>query len=199
MTAPPLNVSRETSEKLQQYVAILKRENAVQNLISRATSDDIWVRHIEDSAQLRQFAARAGRWLDVGSGAGLPGIVLALLSDDPIVLCEPRRLRADFLTSVKAEFELNHVEIVQKKVEQVRGRFDYVTARAVASASALFAMTAHLTHNGTTFILPKGRTAQSELDEVRQSWQGSFRLEPSMTSEDASILVATGVRPKGAR
>lgn len=195
----PSNVSRETFEKLQRYITLLEGENARQNLISRAASEDIWVRHIEDSVQLRPFAARPGRWLDVGSGAGLPGIVLAVLSEDPIVLCEPRRLRADFLERVKGELGLNHVEVAQKKAEQIRGRFDYVTARAVASASKLFAMTAHLTHNGTTFILPKGRSAQSELDDVRQSWQGSFRLEPSMTSEDASILVATGVRPKGAR
>jgi 16S rRNA (guanine527-N7)-methyltransferase len=100
---------------------------------------------------------------------------------------------------MKEELDLGHVTVSQKKVEQLRGAFDYVTARAVASASALFAMTAHMTHSGTTFILPKGRSAQSELDEVRRSWQGDFRLEPSTTSQDARILIATGVGPKGAR
>jgi 16S rRNA (guanine527-N7)-methyltransferase len=100
---------------------------------------------------------------------------------------------------VKGELDLGHATVSQKKVEQLRGAFDYVTARAVAPATALFAMTAHLTHNGTTFILPKGRSAQSELDEVRRSWQGNFWLEPSMTSQDARILIATDVGPKGAR
>jgi 16S rRNA (guanine527-N7)-methyltransferase len=192
-------VSRETLDRLRQFVELLKAENTQQNLISRNADDDVWRRHIEDSLQLKRFAQKSGPWLDVGSGGGLPGIVLAIASDDPIVLCEPRRLRADFLERVKEKLDLGHVTVSQKKVEQLRGAFDYVTARAVAPAAALFAMTAHLTHNGTTFILPKGRSAQSELDEVRRSWQGDFRLEPSTTSQDARILIATGVGPKGAR
>jgi 16S rRNA (guanine527-N7)-methyltransferase len=192
-------VSRETLEKLRQFVELLKAENSQQNLISRNADDDVWRRHIEDSLQLKRFADKFGRWLDVGSGGGLPGIVLAIASAQPIVLCEPRRLRANFLERMKEELDLGHVTVSQKKVEQLRGAFDYVTARAVAPAAALFAMTAHLTHNGTTFILPKGRSAQSELDEVRRSWQGNFRLEPSMTSQDARILIATDVGPKGAR
>jgi 16S rRNA (guanine527-N7)-methyltransferase len=192
-------VSRETLDRLRQFVELLKAENTQQNLISRNADDDVWRRHIEDSLQLKRFAQKSGPWLDVGSGGGLPGIVLAIASDDPIVLCEPRRLRADFLERVKEKLDLGHVTVSQKKVEQLRGAFDYVTARAVAPATALFAMTAHLTHNGTTFILPKGRSAQSELDEVRRSWQGNFWLEPSMTSQDARILIATRVRPEGAR
>ena len=174
-------------------------ENQQQNLVAPASIGDIWSRHVDDSAQLFRFRDKPGRWLDIGSGAGFPGIVLALLSDDPITLAEPRRLRADFLETVKGALDLAHVTIVRSKAALLTGRFDYVTARAVAPAGQLFAMTEQLVHDGTLFILPKGRSAQSELAAARASWQGAFRLEQSLTSDEAAIIVAQRVRRRGNR
>ena len=91
-------VSRETFSLLERYVDRLKAANATQNLVSAPTLDAVWERHILDSAQLVRFEPRSpASWIDIGSGAGLPGIVIAILSNGPITLVEPRRLRAAFL------------------------------------------------------------------------------------------------------
>lgn len=190
-------VPRETFERIDRFVSLVVAENKHQNLIGRASVANIFNRHVEDSAQLFRFRELRGHWLDIGSGAGFPGIVLALLSADPITLAEPRRLRAEFLDRVKEELGLTHVTVVRSKAVLLKGRFDYITARAVASVNALLAMTAHLAHDGTIFILPKGKSAQSELAEAQRSWQGEFRLEKSLTSDDAAIIVARHVRRRG--
>jgi len=192
-------VSRETVGLLERYVDALLSENTRQNLIGPASEEDVWARHIVDSAQLLRLAPRAGSWADIGSGAGLPGFVLGILSRQPITLIEPRRLRAEFLERTRSALKLANVTVLQSSAGAATGRFDYITARAVASSEALLAMTAHLAHPGTIFLLPRGRSAQSELDAVTRTWQGGFRLEQSLTSADAAILVASGVRRKGGR
>lgn len=190
------NVSRETSAKLERFATLLLAENQRQNLISRSTEADLWSRHFADAAQLVQLVPAGGRWIDIGSGAGLPGIVVAIFNRAPMTLVEPRRLRAEFLERAVEDLGLAQVAVVQSRAETVTaGKFDVITARAVASVTRLFAITAHLSHGGTHWVLPKGRSAQSELDEARKSWQGAFRLEPSRTDREAQIVVATGVRP----
>lgn len=190
------DVSRETFEKLESYVAFLVQANHRQNLISAATVGNIWVRHIFDSAQLVALTPEAS-WIDIGSGAGLPGMVTAILTGDETTLVEPRRLRMEFLAAVSAKLGLGRVTLVRGKPSKVSGQYGIITARAVTSATELLRMTLHLSHSDTIWLLPKGRSAQKELDEVRLSWQGDFRLEPSRTDEQSSILVAKCVRPWG--
>lgn len=194
------DVSRGTSDKLDRFVALLIEENERQNLVAKSTIDDVWTRHIDDAAQLAAYGARSATWLDIGSGAGLPGIVIAILTGCPMILVEPRRLRAEFLQRAVTTLGLD-ATVVQSKVETVRRPpVDVITARAVASIDRLFGMSAHLSHRGTIWVLPKGRKAKSELDEARKTWQGEFRLEPSRTDPDAQILIASRVRRKsGAR
>jgi len=193
------DVSRETLGMLQTYVDLLVEENGRQNLIARSTLDDVWGRHIADSAQLVRFAPRPdSSWLDIGSGAGLPGLVIAMLSEGPVTLVEPRKLRADFLQRAAASLGLDgRVTVRAAKVERMAGRFDVITARAVAPLSELLGFSHHLSTDKTVWVLPKGKSAQSELDEARRAWQGDFRLEPSRTSGEAAILVASNVRRKG--
>jgi 16S rRNA (guanine527-N7)-methyltransferase len=191
------DVPRETLERLDLFAVLITEENERQNLVARSTIAALWNRHLIDSAQLLRYAPlESGRWLDVGSGAGLPGIVLAILSGEPMVLVEPRRLRADFLSRCVDTLGLAHAEVIRSKVEHVTGSFDVVTARAVATADRLLAMTRHLSHPGTRWILPKGRTGAKELAEARRAWQGRFRAEVSITDPDAVILVAEGVKPR---
>jgi len=191
--ASGLDVSRGTYAKIEAYVALLSEASETQNLISSSSLSDIWQRHILDSAQLLRHAP-PGKWVDIGSGAGLPGIVLAILSSDPITLIEPRRLRIEFLRSVTDRLALTNTAVVQGKASALCTTFDKITARAVAPATEIFALAHHLSRLDTVWILPKGRTAQKELDEARTTWQGDFRLEPSLTDAAASILIATGVR-----
>lgn len=185
-------VSRET--KLAEFVDLLRQSAPNQNLIAPSTLDSIWSRHIVDSAQLLDHAPEAGTWLDIGSGAGLPGLVLAILRDAPIELVEPRRLRTDFLTATAAQLGLGHVVVNTAKVERTEGVVSVVTARAVANLSQLFAMAAHRADKNTVWLLPKGRNAQSEVEEARRSWQGSFHVEPSVTASDSLIVIARGIR-----
>ena len=190
------SVSRETIEKLEGYVALLAAENARQNLVSAATLEQVWERHILDSAQLVQFEPDAGAsWVDVGSGAGLPGLVIACLVAGPITLVEPRHLRAEFLHKVCESLNLR-ANVVCAKAERVEGNFDAITARAVAPLAALLEISAHLSTRNTVWALPKGRSAGAELAEARCTWQGSFHLEASVTDPRSFIVVGTGVRAR---
>ena len=189
-------VSRETFEKLEAFVALLKAENAHQNLVSAGTLDQVWERHIVDSAQLVRFEpAPSASWIDLGSGAGFPGMVIACLVDGSVTLVEPRRLRAEFLHKAAESLRL-HATVLCAKAERVGGSYDVITARAVASLSHLLEISHHLSTGKTVWALPKGRSAQSELAEARRAWQGRFHVERSVTDADSYIVVATGVRAK---
>lgn len=191
------DVSRETLEKLERFAVLIVEANQTQNLVASATLPELWERHIIDGVQLYGLAGRDGSWCDIGSGPGLPGVVIAILGGLPMTLIEPRRLRADFLRCAIGQLGLERVTVEQRKVEQVSGKFDHVTARAVARLGKLFAMANHLAHDGTRWVLPKGESVKSELDEARQTWQGSFRLVPSQTHEKAAIVIAEHVRRRG--
>ena len=191
------NVSRETFEKLERFAALIVETNRSQNLVAATSIPELWERHILDGAQLYGVANSRGNWCDIGSGPGLPGLVIAIIGDVPITLIEPRRLRAEFLRHAIDQLSLTRVVVEQKKVEQVSGRYDHITARAVARLGKLFAMANHLAHEGTRWVLPKGESVKSELDEARQTWQGEFRLVPSQTHEKAAIVIAEHVRRRG--
>ena len=189
-------VSRETFDRLRRYVSLLETENRRQNLVSVSTLDRIWERHILDSAQLVRFEPHAGAsWVDIGSGAGLPGVVVACLVEGPITLIEPRRLRAAFLEATVKELELK-AKVLSAKAERVDGHFDVITARAVASLSELMGICHHLSTKKTVWALPKGRGAQSELADALRTWQGVFHVKRSVTDPESYILVGTGVRAK---
>ena len=196
-----LNVSRETLRLLERFATLVIGGGAAQNLISRSTEERIWARHIADSAQLLPMANLPGDWLDIGSGAGFPGIVIALMQPDrPITLVEPRRLRADFLRSTVTELALSNVTVVEAKGERYSSpAASIISARAVAPLSTLLRQAHHLAEPKTIWLLPKGRTAASELAEARKSWQGDFTLHRSVTDQDASIVVATQVAPRSGR
>ena len=192
-----LDVPRGTMARLEALVNMVREENQRQNLVSRASLESVWSRHILDSAQLVRYAsAWAGRWLDIGSGAGFPGLVVAMLHCSKVVLVEARRSRAEFLGRAASALAIE-VEIVCAKAESLAPRpFDVISARACAPLERLLALGEKFSTPATCWILPKGRSAQSELEAARASWQGDFHLEPSLTDADARIVVATQVRRK---
>lgn len=190
-------VSRETRDRLSHFKALVIDENMRHNLVSPASIADFDSRHLEDGVQLAALG-KPGSWCDVGSGAGLPGIVIAIITGAPMTLIEPRKLRADFLRRAVVELGLD-AEVSERKAERVPDHFDNITARAVAELSKLFAITEHLAQRGTRWILPKGQSAQKELAAAQQSWQGVFTLVPSKTSDAAMIIVAEGLRRRAKR
>jgi 16S rRNA (guanine527-N7)-methyltransferase len=195
-----LNVPREKFARLEAFTALLKSENERQNLVSRGTLDAVWTRHIVDSAQLLQFAPDPeGSWLDLGTGAGFPGLIIGLLHPGPVTLVEERRKRAEFLAQAIEVLGIGPNTTIQAtKIERFESRpFDVISARAFAPLDRLFELSHSFSTAKTRFILPKGRNAASELDAAKASWQGDFRLEESLTDADARIIVAERVSPKG--
>lgn len=185
------SVSRETLAKLELFEAELIRENRRQNLIARSTEAEFWTRHLLDSAQLTEYILPTAKTcLDVGSGAGLPGIVLASMTNAECTLVEPRRLRAEFLLRVASKLNLtDRIEIRCAKIEKIaRRRFDVITARAFASLSNTLKATQHLAWPETIWLLPKGRNAQTEIAETTSIWNARFELLPSRTSSEGCIV-----------
>ena len=189
-------VSRETFEKIGAYLALLREESRRQNLVSASTLEHAWERHILDSAQLVRYESFDGvAWADLGSGAGLPGIVVACLVSGPVTLVEPRRLRAEFLHKTCESLDLG-AAILPVRAERVEGKFGMITARALAPLGQLLKISAHLSTGKTVWALPKGRSARAELAEARRAWQGDFRVEPSVTDVASFVVVGTEVRAK---
>ena len=190
-------VSRETFSLLEAYIERLKTANTTK-IWFRRDVDDIWGRHILDSAQLVASSRRPVRHGSIiGSGAGLPGISIAALVEGPVTLVEPRRLRVTFLEETVAQSGLaDRVTVLASKIENIRGQFDVITARAVAPLGRLLGMGLHLAHSGTIWALPKGKSADSELAEAQRNWQCDARSETSCTDPNAAILVLSKVKAK---
>lgn len=201
MNAPQglVDVPRETSERLEAFIKFLRSESERQNLVSRASLDEVWTRHVLDSLQLLRLAEpHATSWLDLGTGAGFPGLVLAAVHKARFTLAESRKLRVDFLRQGASILGVSdRVEVVGTRVEAMLPMpFDVISARAFAPLDRLLAVALPFSTAKTRWILPKGRNAKSELEAARSSWQGDFRLEPSRTDPEAHIIVAEGVKRK---
>ncbi len=194
-----VSISRETKNKLVQFVGALIEENGCQNLISATTIPVIWTRHIVDSAQLLLLRSTAtnGPWLDLGTGAGFPGVVIGILTDEPIILVESRRKRFEFLHRQIEALGLQNVRIHGGRLETLETKsVGVISARAFAPLSRLLPLAHRFSRKDTVWLLPKGRTVREELESVRSSWQGVFHVKPSLTDAEAAIIVATGVSPR---
>ena len=191
-------VSRETLDRLDAYVLLLRAANHEQNLIAASTAgESLWLRHIADSAQLIPLAAgHRGAWVDLGSGPGLPGLVVAILDSGRMVtLVESRRRRCDFLAHVIDELGLGgRVTVVDQRVEQLPPHaYAVISARAFAPLPRLLTKAQHLAGKNTLWLLPKGQNAVNELCTIPLAWQRLFHVEPSLTDVDARILVGEGL------
>lgn len=181
--------------KLERFVDMLVAENERQNLIAASTIPTIWVRHIADSAQLLSLDMSAGEglWIDLGSGPGLPGLVVAILSARPMLLVESRKRRCDFLRAVVGELHLKHVEVAEAPLERVATRPALtISARAFAPLDKLLDLSARFSTESTQWLLPKGRNAVKELALLPQPWQRMFHVEQSRTDAESQILVGRG-------
>jgi 16S rRNA (guanine527-N7)-methyltransferase len=187
--------SAEQWARLDRFVDLLVSESTQQNLIASSTVPTMWVRHIADSAQLLALDQRDGDglWIDLGSGAGLPGLVVAILSPRPMLLVESRKRRCDFLRSVAADIGLAHVEIVEAPLERIETRSAAtISARAFAPLDKLLDLSARFSTESTRWLLPKGRNAVKELALLPEPWQRMFHVEQSRTDAESQILVGTG-------
>lgn len=181
---------------MYRLVDIIAKEASEQNLVAPSTLPAIWSRHIVDSAQLLSYAPADGDglWLDIGSGAGFPGLVIAGLTTRRVILVEPRKRRADFLERATDQLGLrDRVEIRCAQVQAVTVPALIISARAVATLGNLFDWASGCASSPTRWILPKGRSARDEVAVARQGWHGVFHVEHSITDPESLIVLASGV------
>lgn len=198
-TVANLNVSRETIERLEQFAELTRKWNPSINLVAKSTIADLWTRHIVDSAQLFQFAPEStARWTDIGSGGGFPGIVLAAISVEKspqiqFSLIESDQRKATFLRTAARELGLK-VTVIADRVEKAEAQnADVLTARALSSLSDLFPyVIRHLSPSGMA-VLPKGKSYAEEIQVAQADWHFEVTSQPSMTDEQARILVVKDI------
>ncbi len=188
-------------ERLEQLVEMLVLENVNQNLVSAASLDEVWRRHIVDSAQLLRFVPRetsagdSGVWLDLGTGAGFPGLVIAALRPEmEVLMVESRARRIDWLDRACEELDLPQAVVLGQRLELVETRkVDAISARAFAPLDKLLALSARFSTGRTIWLLPKGRSAAQELamltPKALSGRRHTFHVEQSLTDTEAGILV----------
>jgi 16S rRNA (guanine527-N7)-methyltransferase len=184
-------VSRETLSRLEAYVGLLREWNVRHNLVSASSLEDIWGRHVWDSAQLVPLIPAVGKTLaDFGSGAGFPGLVLAelLRGRVAVTLYEATRKKADFLAAAAATMELA-VSIRNLRIESaLAAKFDVLTARAVAPLDRLLGYAQPLCHKTSVCLFLKGQNLASELTAARKHWKIDAVQHPSVTDPSGVVL-----------
>ena len=181
--------------RLGDFAHMVEMESARQNLVSASTLPMIWARHVVDSAQLVPLAANVdGPWVDVGTGAGFPGIIAGILSGLPTILIEPRRRRVKFLQDAVERLGLAAtISVLGSKIETAKLKAGIISARAVAPISGLLESAAHAARKDTLWLLPKGRSAREEVAQAKLSWHGTFHVEQSITDSTSLIVIASGI------
>ncbi|MFC0206234.1 16S rRNA (guanine(527)-N(7))-methyltransferase RsmG [Novosphingobium soli] len=193
-------VDKAATVRLENLVALLSAENQRQNLVSAASLEQVWLRHIVDSAQLLAHVPRgtSGAWMDLGTGAGFPGLVIAALRPETaVLLVESRTRRIEWLSRAAAEIGLTNVRVCGQRLEAVETRpVSVISARAFAPLDRLLELSARFSTRDTLWLLPKGRSAKQELEDLR-TWRHAFHVEQSITDPQAGIIVGTLAGGKG--
>lgn len=197
-------VSRETFERLQAFEQLFLKWNRSINLAAPSTLDDVWRRHVLDSAQLARIAPAATRWVDLGSGGGFPGLVLGfLLTERPgasIALVESNRKKASFLQTVIGQFDLP-ARVVARRIDDSYGLVsapEIVTARALAALPDLLDLSAPWLTKGGRALFHKGRDYRAEVEESTHRWSFDLVEHSSMTDAEGVILEITELRRRPA-
>lgn len=199
------NVSRETAERLDAYVRLLFDWQTRMNLVARSTLPQVWTRHVADSLQVLDLAPGAQRWVDLGSGAGFPGMVVACaLADRPdaqVHLVESIGKKCAFLREVAtvtgAPVHVHNVRI-EDSADRFRNDVDVVTARALAPLKTLCGYAAPLLKSGAQALFLKGQDVDAELTEAAKYWKMDATLEHSRTDPHGRIVVIRRLRRRTA-
>jgi 16S rRNA (guanine527-N7)-methyltransferase len=198
-------VSRETLRRLDLYVEALLSWREKTNLFALSTIPHLWTRHIADSLQLLDLAPNARIWVDLGSGAGFPGLAIACaLADTPgaqVHLVESTGKKTTFLREaarLTGAPAVIHTERIEKFVESFGGRADVVTARAVAPLKSLLDQSVSLLKTGTLGLFPKGQDVDAELTEATKYWNIKVNLAPSRTDSKGRVVVVHALERRAA-
>jgi 16S rRNA (guanine527-N7)-methyltransferase len=203
--AEAFKVPRETIHRLERYAELLAHWQKTTNLVAPSTVPALWSRHFADSAQLAKLAPEARLWLDLGSGAGFPGLVVAIINagkaDFRMHLVEANRKKGAFLAEVARASEAP-VTVHVERIEALAARAgeimpDVISARALAPLPQLLTLVAPFFGANTRGLFLKGREAESEIEAARGAWSFDARLHPSMTAADAHVVEITNLAARG--
>ncbi len=185
-----LNVSRETIEKLKIFHDTLIKWNKIHNLIGESTSSEIWHRHILDSAQLIKYISddTSQKIVDFGSGAGFPGLVIAIIKDIPVVLIEANEKKCFFLKEIQRKLNLK-VDICASRIENIPDlKSDLITARALDELESLLSYASyHLKTNGKCLFL-KGKEVGDEIENAQKKWHFNLLRHQSLVDKKSYVL-----------
>lgn len=197
-------VSRETLDRLALYESLLRHWQKSINLVAPDSLSDIWHRHFADSAQLLPLAPGTRHWLDLGSGAGFPGMIVAILlanRDARVHLCESSAKKCAFLAEVArktgAPVEIHQTRIESFVLGSTVAGVEVVTARALAPLSQLLDLSAPLLCRGARGLFLKGRRTGDEIAQARRAWTFDVRLHDSLTDPEGRIVGITGLKRGG--
>jgi 16S rRNA (guanine527-N7)-methyltransferase len=188
-------VSRETWERLEQFVDLLLKWQSSTNLIASSTVPALWTRHVADSLQLVPIVPNVHRWIDLGAGGGFPGLVIACaLAGKPgaeVHLVESVQKKTAFLRAAAHELSLPaivHAQRIEDFVTATTERYDVVTARALAPLDRLIGYAIPLLKRGAVGLFPKGQDVEAELTQAAKSWTIEADLVPSKTDPRSRIV-----------
>ena len=189
-----IDVSRETQDELDRYAALLRRWSAKINLVAPSTLDSLESRHIADSLQLADIARSDGTWCDLGSGGGLPGLVVAIARPDiHVTLIESDTRKAIFLQTVARELNLSATVLAERIEKAEPAGADIVSARALAPLDRLIPLAVRHGRPDTTYVFPKGERYGQEIDRARTSFRFDVDVRPSITDKGAVILLLENI------
>jgi 16S rRNA (guanine527-N7)-methyltransferase len=194
-----INVSRETLHRLETYAALLEKWQAKINLVGPATLPDLWRRHFLDSAQLLPLLpAATGTLADLGSGAGFPGLVLAIMTDWRVHLLDSDQRKCAFLRQVALDCGvLDRVTIHARRIEQVTGLLaDVVTARACAPLGELLDLAEPFIGEKGTGLFLKGAQAEEELTQAQRRWTMRLDRRDSISDPAGKLLIVSQLKRK---
>ena len=189
-------VPRETLALFDRYAAALSDWQQRMNLVGSSTLPDVWNRHFADSAQLLAIGEHGRSWLDVGAGAGFPGLVIGVLDRTAqVTLVESVAKKCRFLSEIAESLGIAaRVTVENRRIENLRRqKFDVITARALAGLDQLFDWALPFAGSGTQWILPKGVRVADELTIASERFAFNYRLVVSCTDSTGRIVVANGV------
>jgi 16S rRNA (guanine527-N7)-methyltransferase len=199
------DVSRETLQRLEIYQSLLQRWSQVQDLVAPGSMAELWHRHFADSAQLVRLAPTAKVWLDLGTGAGFPGLVIAILAASApgirVHLVESNARKCAFLKDVvrqtAAPVDIYPLRIEDMATQHRLPAIDVVTARALAPLADLLELAAPFFRSETAGLFLKGRTAADEVREAGKRWHFETALHESLTESEARIVAVRHLSPRG--
>jgi len=191
-------VSRETMEKISIYADLLEKWQKQINLVSGATMADLWRRHFHDSFQLTALidgaAAKKLRFLDIGSGAGFPGLLLSVLDIGEFHMVESNNKKCAFMRQVIRETGCNAVVHNERAESLAPFHVDYIVSRACASLDKLFDLGRHFIRDDTICLFLKGQIADQEIQQARKNWRFDVEKFTSITEESGMILKVSHIK-----